>query len=391
MNFIRNVLPPSATIASWWDYGYWINSAGGGRTIVDNSTHNRTQIALMGYALMALNLTESLRIFHSWNATHVLVYWGHRIAGFGGDDGKWPWMVRIAEDRFGSSLIDDATYLGDNPDTPDVVEKEYTQDAFFSSTLYKLMLYNEPRTEQQANDMGLSDKRKAVDVQGYMQESDRRWVDNIPDTLYGAFNLVYTSAEYGLVKIYEINYTMLEQSFNRTAADWKPNVGPLDGVSLDGSLSTTETGFEHYDAVFGGNYRATVYCQSNGTHMYFGIRMDDFDAQEDSLGIQLAPIDATDQSDLRIVNYEGNDYYDGHISFTGDWVQDSSGSVSSEVAYGDGVVEFLLPLDSGDPGDLLMKVGMNYQIRLLFWNNVNSGGPTFASSWMTFWVPVELH
>ncbi|MCF2135664.1 MAG: glycosyltransferase family 39 protein [Candidatus Thorarchaeota archaeon] len=391
MNFVRNVLPPSATIASWWDYGYWINSAGDGRTIVDNSTHNRTQIALMGYAMMALNLTESLRVFRQWNTTHVLVYWGHRISGFGGDEGKWPWMVRIAEDRFGSSMIDDATYLGDNPNTPDTVETEYTQDAFFQSTIYKLMLYGEPRSEQEANNMGLSDSRKAVDFQGYFKDPDTRWVENIPTNLHNAFKLVHVSAEYGLVKIYEIDYTLLDQALNRSAADWKIEKDSLSDMSLDGSLSTAEKGYSSYDVIFGGDYKATVYTRSNGTHMYYGIKMDSFDNLRDSLGIQIAPLSGTTYSDIRAVNYDGHDAYDGHVSFDGSWNLDSTGATASEFAYGKGVVEFLVPLNATDTQDVMMEEGMNYRIRLFFWNNINIGEPTYASDWNTFWVPIELY
>ena len=387
MNFIRNVLPPSATIASWWDYGYWINSAGGGRTIVDNSTHNRTQIALMGYALMALNLTESLRVFRMWNTTHVLVYWGHRVSKFGGDDGKWPWMVRIAEDKFGSGLIDDATYLGDNPDTPDTVERDYTLDAFFQSTLYKLMLYGEPKTAQEAQ--ALPQPRQQADSV-YLQQADKRWVDNIPDTLHGAFKQVFVSSEYGLVKIYEIDYTMLDQAVNRSRADWKLEKDSLQDVKLDGQISDDEAGFTNFDVVFGGGYEATVYSRANDTHIYFGIKMDEF-ALHDALGIQLAPVESIERPDIRIVNYEGHDYYDGHVGFDGEWAPDATGANSTEYAYGSGVVEFVLPLNSDDPQDLSMKPGMNYQIRLLYWSNVNSGEPTFASSWATLWVPVELY
>jgi len=153
MTYIRNVLPDDAIIGSWWDYGYWINSASGKDTIVDNATFNSTQIAKMGYALMALNLTESLRTFKTWNTTHVLVYFGHRYSRFGGDEGKWPWMVRIAEDSFGSDYIDDATYLGTN---------DATLEAFYQSTLFKLMVYGEPGSEEEASYMSLSDTRVSM-------------------------------------------------------------------------------------------------------------------------------------------------------------------------------------------------------------------------------------
>ncbi|MHA1613656.1 MAG: STT3 domain-containing protein, partial [Candidatus Thorarchaeota archaeon] len=192
MTYIRNVLPPGSIIASWWDYGYWINGASDAKTIVDNATFNSTQIALMGYALMALNLTESLKTFKLWDTTHVLVYWGHRYSGFGGDDGKWPWMVRIAEDRFGTSLIDDATYLGDG---------DQTLDAFFTSTLYKLLSYGEPRDQEEAGILNLPETR--VQVDSFFWE-DTNWVSHMPVDLHGAFKDPYISSAYGTVKIYEI-------------------------------------------------------------------------------------------------------------------------------------------------------------------------------------------
>ncbi|MFX1264764.1 MAG: STT3 domain-containing protein, partial [Promethearchaeota archaeon] len=183
MTYIRDVLPDDAVIASWWDYGYWINGAGDGLTIVDNATWNGTQIALMGYALTALNLTESLKTFKLWDATHVLVYFGHR-SQLGGDDGKWPWMVRIAEDRFGSDVIDDAWYLGDNPDTPDIIEDEYPQPGFYESTIFKLMVYDEPLTEDDAYGRGLSSDRVNLDS---VLWTDTTWTAHMPVDLHGAF------------------------------------------------------------------------------------------------------------------------------------------------------------------------------------------------------------
>lgn len=388
MTFIRNVLPSSATIASWWDYGYWINSAGGGRTLVDNSTHNSTQIAKVGYALMALNLTESLKTFHFWNATHVLVYWGHRYSGIGGDDGKWPWMVRIAEDRLGTAVINDATYLGDNPSTTGATETEYTLDPFFKSTLYKLMLWGEPKSETEAQ--VLSQDRQRLDSYLF-KEQDTRWVSNIPTTLHGAFNQAFISFAYGLVKIYEIDYTMLYQYQNRTSADLSVSKGTLTGVNLNGVLSSAERAFTSQRVIFGGLFDANLYTRTNGTHIYYGIEMQDYQSANDVLGLQIAPMGMTNRPDIRLVNYDGHTYYDGHIGYTGDWAFDSTGANSTEYAYGDKVVEFMLPLDSGDSQDLLMKPGMNYEIRLMFWDNNQSGEPTFASEWSTFWVPVDLY
>ncbi len=393
MNFIRNVLPAGSTIAAWWDYGYWITNAGGAKSIVDNSTHNSTQIALMGYALMALNLTESLRIFHRWNASYVLVFWGHRHSGIGGDDGKWPWMVRIAEDRLGSKLIDDKTYLGDNPSTSNRVEDDYTLDAFFKSTLYRLMLYGEPKNENEANQMGLSSQRKAVDVYYYstQYESDTRWVNNIPSSLYGAFTPVFTSYQYGLVKIYKIDYSMYYQYLNRTQANWRIAKGSLSNVRLDGSISTQEKQFNSYNMTFGPGYDATVYTRANATHIYYGIVMNNYDSSHDALGLQIAPFGVRSNADIRVVDYDGHAYYDGYIDYAGNWLYDISGANASEYAKGTKTIEFLFPLNSEDVQDVCMRPGMNYELRLLFWHNMRSGEPTFVSSWTTFWVPTDLY
>jgi dolichyl-diphosphooligosaccharide--protein glycosyltransferase len=387
MSYIKNVLPDDAIIASWWDYGYWINSAGGAQTIVDNATFNSTQIALMGYALMSLNLTESLRTFKGWNTTHVLVYWGHRHPGFGGDDGKWPWMVRIAEDNLGSHIIDDETYLGDNPDT-EAVETDFTLEAFFSSTLYKLMMYGESSDQTEAQALGLSNAQQQLD--SYFWQ-DSRWTSYMPVELHGAFKKAFWSHEYSTVKIYEIDYTMYEQSVNRSNADWVLEKDVFDDVVIDGNLSSDEEDFGSFDVVFGGGYEATVHTRSNSTHVYLGVEMDNYTLGEDAFGLQVAPLDSTESPDVRIVNYQGHDAWDGYIDYKKEWAADSIGVNESEFATGENVIEFILPLGSSDSDDLSMLPGMNYQLRFLWWNNVNRGEPTFASDWATIWIPVDLY
>jgi hypothetical protein len=213
---------------------------------------------MMGYAMMSINLTDSLKTFKTWNTTHVLVYFGHKIPGFGGDEGKWPWMVRIAEDRFGSNVIDDATYLGSGDET---------LDAFYESTLFKLLTYAEPFDQEQAQTLGLSDVRVSVDQ--YLW-SDTDWTSHMPIDLHGAFEEPYFSSSYGTVKIYEIDYTMYYQWLNRTESDWQPTlVSNALAATLDGSINESELSLTSYPVSFGGGYDARVYTESNSTHMYW--------------------------------------------------------------------------------------------------------------------------
>ncbi|RDE15138.1 MAG: hypothetical protein C4K47_02980 [Candidatus Thorarchaeota archaeon] len=391
MTHVRSVMPSGATVASWWDYGYWINGAGGADTVVDNATINGTQIALMGYALMALNLTESLRIFKLWNATQILVYWGHEIAGFGGDDGKWPWMVRIAEDYLGTKTIDDATYLGDDPSTTSIHETDYTLDAFYSSTLFKLLSYGEPTSPDEGNSMGLSSARLSVDEYngGYMYDS--RWIGHMPVDLHGAFTNAYVSSDYGLVKIYDIDYTMYYHYINRTNAQWAPKIGDLTSAKMDGVLSTGEKAFASFDAVLGSGFDAKVYIQGNSSRIYFGVNLPGYQTGNDALGIQIAPLGSVDKSDLRIINYQGHQAYDGHIDYNGDWSYDTGGANATHFATGTNITEFFLPLGASSSEDVTLRPGMNYQIRILFWDGVTSGEPTLASEWRTIWIPVQLY
>ncbi|MHA2022578.1 MAG: hypothetical protein ACTSWQ_02845, partial [Candidatus Thorarchaeota archaeon] len=121
-----------------------------------------------------------------------------------------------------------------------------------------------------------------------------------------------------------------------------------------------------------------------------GIDMDNYTLGEDAFGLQFAPQNAEFDSDLRIMNYNGLPF-DGHIRYDGTWAEDSTGTNATEYATGDNVIEFLIPLQSGDPQDVGMFPGMNYQLKFLWWNNIQSGAPSFTSDWNTLWVPIQLY
>ncbi|MEM4288525.1 MAG: hypothetical protein QXV97_06950, partial [Candidatus Caldarchaeum sp.] len=105
LTWMKNNLPKDAVIASWWDYGYWITVVGEKITLIDNGTLNSTQIGDVAHAFMSDEKT-AVEIFRRHNVTHVVIYVTHqfivqggqaygRLLGFG-DEGKWIWMLRIA-------------------------------------------------------------------------------------------------------------------------------------------------------------------------------------------------------------------------------------------------------------------------------------------------------
>jgi asparagine N-glycosylation enzyme membrane subunit Stt3 len=112
--WIKNNLPATTVICSWWDYGYWLTILGNVTSLADNATVNNTQIGLIGRTYMS-NETQAVRILkEQFNGPHgppayILVFTtfakvidssGNVITvtdyPVGGDEGKWTWMARIA-------------------------------------------------------------------------------------------------------------------------------------------------------------------------------------------------------------------------------------------------------------------------------------------------------
>jgi dolichyl-diphosphooligosaccharide--protein glycosyltransferase len=66
-------LPEDTIVASWWDYGYWINVMANLSVVDDNSTWNSTQIQKVAEAFLN-NESVSVEIFKTMNASYVVVY-----------------------------------------------------------------------------------------------------------------------------------------------------------------------------------------------------------------------------------------------------------------------------------------------------------------------------
>jgi dolichyl-diphosphooligosaccharide--protein glycosyltransferase len=105
LEWMKSNLSPTTVVCSWWDYGYWITVLGNVTSLADNATINNTQIGLIGRTFVS-NETQSVRILKEQLTgphgppTYILVYTTFLSTGqdygYGGDEGKWMWMARIA-------------------------------------------------------------------------------------------------------------------------------------------------------------------------------------------------------------------------------------------------------------------------------------------------------
>ncbi len=105
MNWLKNNTPPDSVIASWWDYGYWIQTLGNRTTFVDNATLDTSKIAGIAKIFLS-NPDDAWKTLQSMHANYVLVYVvGQKFAsqgqvlyilGGGGDESKKQWFMRIA-------------------------------------------------------------------------------------------------------------------------------------------------------------------------------------------------------------------------------------------------------------------------------------------------------
>lgn len=198
--WMRYNLPEDAIIVSWWDYGYWINTVANKTTLVDNATLNSTQIAWIG-AAFALNETEAVKIYKRYNVTHVLVFFGYCYQGLGGDEFKWPWMVRIAEDHF-PELINESLY-GEITDPTETL---------FNSTIYKMLFYGEPSSQPSRYRDVLINFMSRYNYLAY-QRDPYGYISLVNPDHWTLFEKIFKPAYFSsnrFVKIYEVNYSILE-------------------------------------------------------------------------------------------------------------------------------------------------------------------------------------
>ncbi len=140
MNWIKNNTPTNSVVASWWDYGYWIQTLGGRTTLADNATIDTSVIANIARILMS-SPDEAWNMLNKAGANYVLVYVvGQKftsnnqdlyILGGGGDESKKQWFMKIGG-------LDSSKYLQDDSFTP--------TDYFWQNTLLGQMFPFTPLT-----------------------------------------------------------------------------------------------------------------------------------------------------------------------------------------------------------------------------------------------------
>ena len=219
--YMRDNLPGTSVVVSWWDYGYWITPIGNMTTVNDNATMNSTRIGLTGMALMQTNEIYSAKAFRRLKADYVLVYFGYLVSGLGGDEGKWNWMVRIPNNNYAKYV--QLGWKEDNWKEDAVFDENEYQNAtnglmrakWFDSQLAKLLFFGAPTNIEEYDE---NDFRRTYASQiGRREVSDGGvWSDYIPNNgqyIFNAFVPEYIS-KFGLVKLYKVDYTILESSFS---------------------------------------------------------------------------------------------------------------------------------------------------------------------------------
>jgi len=222
LTWMKTNLPGTTVVVSWWDYGYWLTPIGNVTTVNDNGTINQTRIGMTGMALMQTNEIYSAKVFKRLKADYVLVYFGMLWPNLGGDEGKWPWMVRICNDNY--QKYKDLGMEEDNWGSNSVfVESEYFDEnlqrptpKWFDSQLVRLMFYGNPTSPPpDPNNINSFTEYYQGQINSRTDVNGDPYVTHIPqDGQYDfeVFSLEKISAN-GLVKLFKLDYTALESSF----------------------------------------------------------------------------------------------------------------------------------------------------------------------------------
>ncbi|MFX1320422.1 MAG: STT3 domain-containing protein [Promethearchaeota archaeon] len=220
LTWMKNNLPGTAVVVSWWDYGYWLTPIGNVTTVNDNATFKGERIGMTGMAFMQTNEIYSAEIFRELKADYVLVYFGYLYSGLGGDEGKWPWMVRICNDHYEyyKSLGLEKDNWAENAVFDENDYQNSTTgamgDKWFDSQLVRLMFYGIP-TDPASTPEGSLANHYASQINQRQAADGNLWLAHIPP--YGAYDFKVFVKEHfspnGMVRLYKVDYTALDSKF----------------------------------------------------------------------------------------------------------------------------------------------------------------------------------
>jgi dolichyl-diphosphooligosaccharide--protein glycosyltransferase len=221
LTWMKTNLPGDTVIVSWWDYGYWITPIGNMTTVNDNATLNSTKIGMTGMAFMQTNEIYSAKVFRRLKADYVLVYFGYLFDPLGGDEGKWQWMIRIPNDHYTiykemgleednwarNAVFDEAEYVN--------ASSGRVESSWFNSQLVKMMFWGISTDVFTGTSPQTFEEYYRQQIGARVADDGNAWNTYIPengDYESNVFSPVYFSSA-GLVKIYKVDYTVLDSSF----------------------------------------------------------------------------------------------------------------------------------------------------------------------------------
>jgi len=118
LEWIKMHTPENAVFASWWDYGYWIQTMGDRASLADNSTVNSKIITNIAKMFMS-SPNDAWKMLQEMEADYVIVYVAAQkldgdfngnslyLLNGGGDESKKPWFMRIANVELSKYLESD--------------------------------------------------------------------------------------------------------------------------------------------------------------------------------------------------------------------------------------------------------------------------------------------
>ncbi|MEO9307273.1 MAG: peptidylprolyl isomerase [Nitrososphaera sp.] len=150
MSWLKNNTPTDSVVASWWDYGYWVQTLGDRKTLADNATIDTHVIANIARMLLS-SPDQAWQMLRDSGSNYVLVYVvgqkftsGNQdlyVLGGGGDESKKQWFMKIGG-------LDSSKFLQDDSFTP--------TDYFWNNTLlgkmfpFTTVTYYDPNTHNES-------------------------------------------------------------------------------------------------------------------------------------------------------------------------------------------------------------------------------------------------